>query len=218
MHESRARSVAWQIGIFGVLTVSVTVLTLLFNLCGPLTVTVFIGMMAGASRRWQWQSIFLSLLCPIVVLALGKVTRLGLDGPQRLSFAAVCLGAFWVTYLVTYLVMRMERSSVPTPNARASNAASARPESAASPQPQGVLTIGESLNQLSLCHLQGTWHCETSLPDKVIREKVFAITDDKFSLSVVNAGGQAQLVAQGDVVVQGEAWGKSVILRANCPA
>jgi hypothetical protein len=218
MHESRARSVARQIGIFGALTVLVTVLTLLFNLCGPLTVTVFVGMMAGASRRWQWQSIFLSLLCPIVVLALGKVTRLGLDGPQRLSFAAVCLVAFWATYLVTYLVMRMERSSAPAPDAKVSKASSAPPESATSRQPGDTLTVDESFNQLSLRHLQGTWHCDTSLPDKVSLEKVFAITDDKFSLSVVNAGGQAQLVAQGDVVVQGVASSKRLILRAKRPA
>lgn len=222
MNDSRLKSVAKQIGMLGVLTIVVAALTLFFNLCGTLSVSVIAGMMTGASRRWKWQAILVSLVFPFVVLALGKVTTVDLDVRQRISLAAVCFGAFWATYLVTFLLMCLEKKSPPSPAQPASRHSTAHQELGSLPQPDeapanrripGVaLETSEPKNQLSLHHLQGTWLCETSHPNEPSHKKVFAITQDKFSLSIVNASGHAHLVAQGDVIVQGVASEKSLII------
>ena len=195
-----------------VLTGVVTVLTLFFNLCGALSVAVVAGMMSGASRRWQWQSIYVSLVCPIVVLVLGKITKVDLAIPQRLSLAAVCFGAFWGTYLVTFLLMRMEKQSETAPGHRTSRQSSSPQEAGTNPQlgnapatcpiPDVALPANELSDPFGLHHLQGTWHCETKHPKKSSHKKVFAITQDKFSLSIVNASGHARLIAQGSVLLQ----------------
>ena len=58
MRSSRAKSIARQIGMLGILTVVVTGLTFLFNLFATIGVAVLAGMMAGASRRWNaWTKI-----------------------------------------------------------------------------------------------------------------------------------------------------------------
>ncbi len=223
MNAPRAKSFARQIGLFSLLTAVVAVLTLLFSLAGTLFVAVLGGMMAGAFRRWHWQLIFISLVCPIVVLAPREITQVGLEGQQRFALAAVCLGIFWATYLVTRLVMGMEKASEP-----AARRSSARRESGTSICAQGAteksLTADAALvavkpaAELSLDHLQGIWRCESGQPDQALPNRILAIAQDKFSLSIANAGGPPQLLARGEVLVRSAASAKGLVFSADPPA
>jgi len=225
MSDSRAKSAAKQIGMLGVLTVVVTLLTILFNLCGTLSVSVISGMMTGTSRRWKWQAIPISLVPSIVVLALGRITRVELELPQRLSLAGVCLGAFWGTYLVTVLLMCLEKKDPAIADQAAQRHSPVRREAGAStsiptvppgtPLPDGASRASAFATEFNVEQLQGTWLCEADPPKEPPHKRVFAITKDKFSFSVVNSSGRPQLIAQGDVIVENGSLPKRLVLAAN---
>jgi hypothetical protein len=212
MNDSRVHSPAMQICMLASHVICVAALTFAFNLFGALSTAIVAGLMTGVSRRWKWQTVVVSLVSPAVVLLLGQITRNDVDLRQRLSLAAVCFGAFWGTYLMTLLLMCLEKKSVPSE----SDAAPTEPATAAA---AGGPIIGTALpshtgHDLCLRYLQGTWLCETS-PSGPAPKKMFAVKEDKFSLTLVNSGG-ASVVAHGDVIVHDkEAAGTSIIFEIS---
>ena len=67
-----------QLGLGIVLVLSVALVTVLFNFVGTLSCCVLVGMMCGASWRWQWQMVPVSLAFPAVLLALAPIPKVGL--------------------------------------------------------------------------------------------------------------------------------------------
>lgn len=212
MLGSSVRSFARQVGRLGLLTVVVVVLTFLFNLVGTLCVSVITGMMAGASRRFNWQVISVSLVPPAVAVALGYITKVNFEPRQWLTLPGVCLGSFWVTWAATYLLISLEKKSAPSRRSLASVGSTTAPGSEFRGQQSDIFPgtqlsdaaskAGEVEDRLRLDDLQGTWCCESNRPDGASTKKVFVVEEGKFSFSIVNDSGHSRLVARGDVVVQ----------------
>lgn len=222
MRSSRAKSIARQIGMLGILTTVVTGLTFLFNLFATIGISVLAGMMAGASRRWNWQVISVSFLPAIVALALGFVMKVPFDLRHCLYLTGMCLGSFWATWLATYLLMSLEAKSDATAEPQASACLTLPAESPSSPTPRAQLidvrmprtamTTSEAEPQLNLDDLQGTWLCEAKRADELSNKKLFVIDHGKFSLSIMNGDGHAHLVAQGELRLQGEDGHKILLI------
>ena len=197
--------------MLGALAVVVAALTFLFNLVGALCVSVIAGMMAGASRKWTWQLLLVSLVPVLVVVGLGSYTHVGLDLRQRALLASVCFGAFWATYIVTLLAMHLEARSEPTQASSPSRRKALLTE-ARSVLPQPAPLASSAKAQLTVNHFQGTWLSETNRPHGHPRKKVFIVERGKFYLSLVNSHGHTRLLAKGDVTVHDTASGKSVVI------
>lgn len=212
MKGSLAKTVARQVGMLGALTAVVAVLTFLFNLVGTLCVSIIAGMMAGASRRFNGQIIAVSLVPPIVALALGYVTKVEFDLRQWLSVAGICLGSFWGTWTATYLLMFLEKKSEPATSPLTSRDSTTGQEfrtshkepneSPGEKSPTGGLEPAGAEKYLKLEDLQGTWLCQTDRTNESPRKRIFVVTQDKFSLSILNSSGDTHLVAHGEVAVR----------------
>jgi len=221
MRDSRAKSIAWQIGMLGILTIVVTGLTFLFNLFATIGVSVLMGMMAGASRRWNWQVICVSFLAPIVALALGFVMKAPFDLRYSLYLTGMCLGSFWGTWLATFFLMSLEAKSDAASEQQAS-AGLALPAGSPFSSTPGVDLADVRVSRvatptraaeahLNLDDLQGTWLCEAKRADKPSNQKLFVVDHGKFSLSVMNGDGHAHVVAHGELILQDED-GRPVLL------
>jgi hypothetical protein len=225
MRGSQAKSIARQLGMLGILTIIVAGLTFLFNLFATIGVSVLAGMMAGAARRWNWQVISVSFLAPGVALALGFVMKVPFDLRHCLYLTGMCLGAFWATWLATHLLMSLEAKSDETAEPQTSACLTPPAESPASLMPDAAsadaqasgtaMTTGKAEAQLNLDDLQGTWLCEAKRADKPSNRKLFVVDRGKFSLSIVNGSGQPRLVAQGELMLQGEDNDKILLISAR---
>ena len=222
MQGSSVKSVARQIGMLGVLTIVVTILTFLFNLVGTLCVSIIAGMMTGASRRCNWQVVSVSLVPPVVALALGYFTKVDFNLRQWLSVAGIALGSFWGTWLATCLLMFLEKKSDAAPGEPASIRSSPpqelKPTLQRGDSPTGGWNVHPALktnapeSELNLDDLQGTWFLETDGVKESSRRKMFVVKQGKFSLSIVNSNGHARLLAQGELTVQGEEGRKNLAI------
>lgn len=222
MLGSRAKSIVRQVGVLAVVTIIVTGLTLLFNLFATIGISVLAGMMAGASRRWNWQVISVSILPGAVVLALGFAMKVPFDLRHRLYLAGMSFGVFWVTWLATYLLMSLEAKGEATTGQMASAGLTPPVESASSPTTRTnsngdrrlptAVTVSQAEARLLLDDLQGTWLCEASRVDEPSNKKLFVVEHGKFSLSILNGGGQARLLAQGDLIWQDVAGHQNLII------
>lgn len=200
MSRLRLKSVAVQIGMLSVLTILVVVLTVLFNLVGALCFSIAAGMMAGASRRWNWQVIIISLMPPVAALVLGHLTKVDFDLRKGISLIAICLGSFWGTWLATYLMMLLEAKSGPEP-------ASAQTPTPTKSQEPDV--------EFKLDDLQGTWLCESDRAGDISKRRLLTVERGRFSLRIAVADGSSRLVAEGDVLLRGVDGHKKLVLVAN---
>ncbi len=226
MRSSRAKSIARQIGMLGILTIIVTGLTFLFNLFATIGVSVLAGMMAGASRRCNMQVISVSFLAPGVALALGFIMKAPFDLRHCLYLTGMCLGSFWATWLATYLLMSLEAKSDATSEQQASACLTlpVQPTSSSTRETEptdvqlsrAAMTTSEVQAQLNLDDLQGTWLCEANRAEKPSNKKWLIVDHGKFSLSILNGDGHAHVVAQGELILQGED-GRKILLVSGRP-
>ena len=216
MNSLPVRTAVKQVGLWALLVLVVAGLTALFTLLATLVTAVLTGLMMGAAQRWKRQLIPVSLVFPLVALLLGQTAKDDLGPQQRLSTAAVCLGAFWVTYVVTLLVMRLEQNAAP-PAQRALAFSQARvgvepptaggDGSAEIPPSAQASARAVPAGQLSLQDLQGTWWCETNDAQGNHQRRRIEIAGDKFALSIANPDSRARVVAEGRVEVDSVAPG-----------
>jgi hypothetical protein len=167
----------------------------------------------GASRRWKWQVIPVSLVFPFAGLTLAQAAKADLDARQRFITAAVCFGSFWGIYLLTRFFLMLEkggdtmagpgdlqRSSVDPGRASVSERGNSGNGHAAS---DAVRKTAKPAEELSLRDLQGTWLCETSGPDGQPVKRRLEISEATFALTATNSGGRTHQVAQGEIKVEG---------------
>jgi len=188
-----------RVGLYALLALVAAAVTLLFNLFGAISVCVLAGMMTGTGRRWNWNAIGISLVPPLVVLAIGYVTKVDLDLRRCLYLTGICLLSFWGVWLATFLLMFLEQREASQP-AQAVATRAAMPGGLVAPE---VASDPDGLTgQVEASDFEGTWKCETSLLNPVIKTKQLVIEQGRFSLSFVSTRNRSRLVAQGKLVLQ----------------
>jgi len=201
MNSLSGRLMFSQTALWVVLVVVVGLLTLLFSLLGTISCAVIIGVMMGASRRWRWQSIPISITFPAVIVALSRVSKTELDWPHTIKMASLCFGVFWATHVATFLLMFFER----------------QPESPTSNKSPPAASSAEQVKQeavagCSLEDLRGTWICETTARDGERQEKILTISEDEFSVSQKTPDGKRRLLTKGKVEWVGTKQPKAFVI------
>ncbi len=184
-----------QFGLAMALVLSVALATLLFSFLGTIACGALVGMMLGATRRWRWWVIFVSLVFPVVMAAFLHFSRTDLTDKQMVLLPIVCFGSFWLTYLSTCVLLRFEKQPEPMTNEPVGDRAApqARPvEGSAAPKPQGMPGLDE---------LQGTWVQTTPGQAGPQGCKRLEFAHERFVVSIM-AGGEPRRVAEGTVSVE----------------
>ena len=193
MNFFATRIVLRQIILWCVLVAVVALLTLLFTILGTLTCAVLTGMMMAASDHRRWQTVPVSLVFPGVVIGMVETAKVELVGAQLLLLPSLCFGAFWMTYLSTRAIVRMEKRQSSRSNEKTiGQTGTPAIQSMHSDAPRG-LTLGE---------LQGRWCYESLGPDGTSRRQIIEVIGDELHLSVLDPEGRLHRVAVGTVVLK----------------
>ena len=188
-----------QVGWWFLLVMVVVLLTFLFNILGTITCAVLVGMMMGAMRQWKWQALPISAIFPLVVVALLRQAKAELSWQQTLRMSLVCLGIFWLTYLLTFALRCLERRDEPAGNRH-------RAPSMACPSADGRITTaadpGQPIHNLSLEDLQGAWIGEVAEPGAVPGRKRLEIHRNEIKLSIEDVRGEISFRARGTVKLE----------------
>ena len=223
MNASPVKTIARQVGLWSSLVLVVVLCSLLFSLLGTLCTAVAGGLIMGASRRWKWQTIPVSVVFPLAGLSLAQAAKADLDTHQRFIAAAVSFGAFWGTYVLTILILLMEKSDKPdAPRAAMRDKVVSvtgeglpRQERGGHRGVEATRAIGApaSAGQFSLGDLQGTWLCETNgLNGQGIKRRL-EIAGGTFALNVTDSDGETHLAAQGDLKLEGADGTEKLLIR-----
>ena len=202
------RTLGKQIGLGVALVFSVALVTLLFTFLGTIAAAALVGMMAGATRKWRWQIILVSLVFPGVIAGFMHFTKTNLTAQQNIVLPLVCFGSFWLTYLLTCALgyfEKRETSAAESAGKLAARNEAARPATAADTVAEASVTAAalagrpKPLCDPDLAELQGTWSEETAGVNGPSGRKVIEVVRDKLALSIVGLDGRAQAVWRGDV-------------------
>ncbi len=214
MIPSPVRAAARQVGLLVLLVFVTAVLTLLFSILGTISVSAIVGMAMGASRRWKWQLIPISLVFPMLGLALAQAAKADLTLHQRLVMGALCFGVFWATYLLTRAVLCLEKNNATPwvdPLSRGNLHAAGNSNGDASPP-------GAPTPPLHLDDLQGTWRCEATGRNGEFPKRTLNISDNRFILRTVNSTGRPELIAQGEIQLNGSERARVIQVREDTKA
>jgi hypothetical protein len=181
-----------QIGLAMVLVLSAALATLLFSFLGTITCSALVGMMLGATQRWQWRVILVSLVFPSVMAAFLHFSKTDLTDKQMVLLPIVCFDSFWLTYLATSVLLRFEKRSESATSTPVVDCAAPRA------QPAGELAAHQFQVESGLAELQGTWEQIALGQAEPPSCKRLEFVRDQIAVSRV-AGGQAQRVAVGTV-------------------
>lgn len=180
-----------------VLMAAATLATVLFNFLGTISCSALVGMMAGATRQWRWRIIAVSLIFPAVIMGYLVVGKTDLPLPKTIVLAGACLGAFWLTYVGTLTLLRLEQ---PTSQGDTTDKPAFQPvEQASAAGPCGGVSavFPPTLATLpGLEELQGTWLQEVKNRDGRTCKKLIEVRQDQLVVSVVACNGQVCQLAK----------------------
>ena len=214
MNISPVRTAIRQFGVWITLLLVTGLFTLLFSVLGTITTSALTGIIMGASRRWRWQLVPYSLVFPLVGMALTQAASADLALRLRLATGALFLGTFWVTYLVGFFVMYLEKGSAASGTALSHGTISSMPATN-----NVAAAVANTAIPLTLPDLQGTWLSEAGASDGSHLTRLIAIAEDRFTVSIVNSGGAQRVVARGCVRVEGaSAQTLRICCAQGCPA
>ncbi len=219
MKATPLRSALQYAGWFLVGIFFVALLSFIFSFLGTIFCAALAGMMLAATRQARWLALPVSLLFPAVIFIMLQVTHAELSKLQINIVSALCGGAFWLSYVMTALVLRMERKG------RAREAASgARGGEAERPQREEQVQADASceasqgpaasrpLSRLNLEVLQGRWRCESNGAGEGHREKVLTIQDTQVVLTITNGNGKAFFAAKAELKLPENGVSSQVVL------
>jgi len=185
-----------HLGLWLVLVVVVSLLTLLFNMFGTLSSAALTGMMLGAIKHRRWLALPVSLVFPGVVFALMYLSKVELEGQKRIVVPALCFGAFWAIYVLTCVMIGHEAKET---NSR--------------PQPASVPV--KSIERLDLNQLQGRWICESADGNGQIKKKVIEINGGHLTLREFGSGEQEIHHIEGGVRLEDSGASKVLVVSAT---
>jgi len=206
--------VEYAIGWCGVVFF-VVLLTVVFSFLGNLLCAALAGMMMGCGRFSCWRACLVSLLFPgvnaTVLLGLGSE----LPGVQICILSLLCLGVFWIIYLVMY--------AFSNPQTAVSQTAPAAPEGVGAgaiqasepedttgapsrerPAPVAAgLTDLQTSASLKLEDLQGLWLARTGDHDPSQNTRRLEILKNRIQLTTVDADGKEMSRVEAQVHLHG---------------
>ena len=203
MKHFLSNKVVKHIGLGVVLVVVVTFLTLMFSLLGAISCAVVCGMILGVARQGTWRSILVSLVFPAVTLVVAHASH-ALEERQNIQFSLVCLGSYWVAYILTYGLVLLERKP-PQPKAQNSVADTLAFGGDTYGQKPGLDTPTPVLSAVSADpgsalephELRGKWSCKTTDVEGQPHTKTMEIDGDRIVLSVTDSRGRQLTAAKG---------------------
>jgi hypothetical protein len=208
MSATPIRVAGSYLGAWVAIVCFVVLLSFAFTFLGTLTCAVLTGLMMGAFKGARWFSVSISLVFPGVILGMFRSARVELTQQQIILLAVVCFGVFWVTYLVSAVVLfceqRDRKSSKPPAPAPQQEALALGGQVAvtgcapAAETPGAAVLVKESY----LEELQGNWVCEASSASQPLYKKMIQIEETKLELRAIDASGRMTLLARGDVTLQ----------------
>ena len=182
-----------QLGVLATLAGVTVLLTLLFSFLGTLSITVVMGVIMGSTRRWQWQSLPVSLVFPTVMLGLSHYSKIEVPQERVNLIALVCVLAFWGVFGMMFCMRFFEQKESAPPATPPGQVAS------------NVSTSGvedDALRAFSLAALRGSLWASDKHSDPSGQRKTLQIEGGKFELSVSAPGGRTRVVARGEVIVE----------------
>jgi hypothetical protein len=208
MNAAATRTAGTYLVAWGAILLFVVLLSFIFTILGTITCAVLAGMMIGAFKDARWFSVSVSLVFPAVIFGMVRSGKVELAQPQAILLGALCFSAFWVTYLVSALVLfceQRERKSsmlpapVPPPETLAAAGHAAATSCASAAEPLGsILPLAPSC----LKQLQGNWVYAAASAGEPPYQKIIQIREAKLELMAIDATGRMSLLARGDVTLQ----------------
>ena len=174
-------------------------LTLLFSFLGTFTCAVIAGLILGSGRRWQWDSIPVSLVFPAVILSLSHFSKVDLPPGKVQLVALVSGGAFWAVLGLAFSFRFLERNGEPPPPAEVGVVRTSGTEAGSPPA-------------LDLASLRGSWTCEESRADGTGICRTLQIEAGRFVLTESKSRSRERVVARGEVSVDQTGAGKIVFI------
>jgi len=193
---------------WGAITLFVVFFSFIFSFLGTITCAALLGMMLGAIKYSKSFSASVSLVFPAVIFGLFRTAKVELSQQQVILVAGLCFGTFWVTYLVSAVVIFCEQKGKPAsgPSAPGRGAGPlAQPgQDTASEDASGAVlpTAPVPASESCLEQLQGEWVCEASNAGGPSPKRVIQIKQAKLELRAIDASGRTTLLARGDVLLQ----------------
>lgn len=203
----------------------VLLLTFIFSFLGTIFCAVLAGMMLGSMRPRRWHSVPISLLFPATIFLMLRAMKAELLERQIDLLSLLCLGAFWLTFLLAGVVVSAEQKARtapgPGPGEPRPPATPGGPERVVErPAPAGRAAARfeavspQSADGLTLARLQGTWRWKAAKGDGEAHEKVLEIRGHDLVLKEVDGAGQVHWAAEGTVRLDGAGPGKSLIVKS----
>ena len=93
----------------------VLLLTFIFSFLGTIFCAVLAGMMLGSMRPRRWHSVPISLLFPATIFLMLRAMKAELLERQIDLLSLLCLGAFWLTFLLAGVVVSAEQKARTAP-------------------------------------------------------------------------------------------------------
>ncbi len=210
-------AVGRYLGLGLLLVGAVTLITFVFSFLGTILCGAVVGMMTGASRKWRWSLLLVSLVFPGAMMASLRISKSEGVWTDSLGLPLVCFAIFWATYLLTLGLLHLEKRPEPLP----ARPAPAKPEGAADEHVRGPATTAPSSEaaeapaEPGLDELQGTWVQEATAPDGRPCQKIIEVAEGRVVLSLSDFSGRTRLLCQGKAKL--ERAGPFRILRVADP-
>lgn len=190
MNVRALKAAARYLGCWFAMVFFVVLLTTIFSFLGTIICAVLAGMMLGAAKHQRWQAVPVAVVFPTVIFTMLRSTRAELLGRQVMVLSLLCFGAFWLTYLVTSLLLLFEAKNSLTQPARGPTPTQFKPPASlpvvpGSRPPGGLLARAP----LSVADLQGQWHQPVATGNGHSRERRLEISGDLLKLSLLDSQG-----------------------------
>ena len=195
----------------GLLIGFVILVTTIFSFVGTISCCVLIGMMMGSLRDSRGTAIPVSLIFPMVTIALLQYPAPAVSLQKATSLAALCFAVFWAMYWLTRGLMLLESTGKPSSRRTTRSSASQAAEATSGVHERHAGGIsgtpgladavqGRDGNQdVALTKLQGKWVSLTSRGQENSYEEVLEFNQETFQLEWTDARGRFQAGWAGSV-------------------
>ena len=158
--------------------------------------------MMGATKASRKLSVAFSVFCPAVLLTTMRIQKTELSQQQVMVLAGLCLGVFWLLYILSWLLVACEQ-----------NGGSAKTSATPAPVSATIDHSERASESVRLDQLEGKWCSENSGNSEAQRHKrILEINNGDLALSALDAQGQICYCARGRMKLVDDNDGAGVTL------